>query len=407
MWLSKILRTFGAISLIFMLCIACTQQSATSQKSRPLIKIGISLSLSGTFSEQGKAIERGYQLWADTVNKRGGILGHDVQLVIMSDASHAEQAASNYEELINTDHVDLLFGPDSTELTIPASVVADRYGYALPESAGGGPTVFDRELHNVFDTSVPDVNMLTSFTQYILSLPLATRPKTAAYLFDDAFTTMPQVIQAAVLLEQGGMKPVYNYIYPVEANTYAPFADQVVRSGADLVILGTRFADNVTFIQNFMQQHYNPQVLIALSGPDQTDNFIKAIGLPATEGTFVPKLWYPSANTYQNADMVKAYLAKYGGKADEISPDTAAAYAVGQVVKQAIDKIHTFDNAALIKELHTDTFSSVQGTVKFDNSGQNTAIQADLFQWQRGTLIPVYPASVAVAPPEFPKPPWA
>ena len=52
------------------------------------------------------------------------------------------------------------------------------------------------------------------------------------------------------------------------------------------------------------------------------------------------------------------------------------------------------------------TFTSVQGDVKFDSTGQNTAATAYLFQWQNGQLIPVLPSSVASAPPEFPKPNW-
>ncbi len=72
-----------------------------------------------------------------------------------------------------------------------------------------------------------------------------------------------------------------------------------------------------------------------------------------------------------------------------------------------VNKIHTLDNKAIIQELHSgDTFNSVQGPVKFDSTGQNTAALAYLFQWQNGSLIPVYPASEAKASPLFPKPQW-
>ncbi len=42
--------------------------------AKPLV-IGISLSLSGDFSDPGKAAMRGYQLWAQVANKHGGVLG--------------------------------------------------------------------------------------------------------------------------------------------------------------------------------------------------------------------------------------------------------------------------------------------------------------------------------------------
>jgi branched-chain amino acid transport system substrate-binding protein len=80
---------------------------------------------------------------------------------------------------------------------------------------------------------------------------------------------------------------------------------------------------------------------------------------------------------------------------------------VGQVVAQAVSRIHSLDNAKLIRELHRDTFDSVQGPVKFNATGQNVAAQAYLFQWQNGILLPVFPAAAAAATPEFPKPPWS
>src|SRR5207249_3347600 len=121
---------------------------------------------------------------------------------------------------------------------------------------------------------------------------------------------------------------------------------------------------------------------------------------------FVPNGWYPGVDNFQNKEMVAAYLAKYGGTPDSISSDVAEAFAVGQVVQQAVTKNGGLDNQKLIQELHSDTFQSVQGPVKFDSTGQNTAAQAYLFQWQKGSLIPVYPASLAKASPEYPKVNW-
>ena len=181
-----------------------------------------------------------------------------------------------------------------------------------------------------------------------------------------------------------------------------------IQSGAQIGVFGTLLPDITAFIQDFRQQKYNPQAIIATAGPDQGDQFTKAIGgANAAQGIFVPNGWYAEAPNPGNADMIKAYIAKYGGTADAVSSDVAEAYAVGQVVQQAVTKIGSLDNKKLIQELHSgDTFQSVQGDVKFDATGQNTAAQAYLFQWQKGSLIPVYPSSAAKATPVFPKPNW-
>ncbi len=382
--------------------------AATATQGAP-IKIGISLSLSGDFSADGQAFQQGYQLWADTINKNGGLLGRQVQLDIVSDASSPDQVQTNYQKLITVDKVDLVFGPFSTLLTKPSSVVANRYGYALVEGAGGGPSVFTQGLNNVFDVSLPVANNLTSFVQYIQSLPASQRPATAAYATEDDPFTQPQVDLAKQQLEAAGVKTASYQVYPAETTDYNPIADKMIASNAQIVVVGTLLPDVTAFIQRFKQQHYNPQAMIATAGPDQGDQFLKAIGGAASaEAIMVPNGWYPESNNPGNADMVKAYLAKYGGTADGISSDVAEAYSVGQVVAQAVTKTGSLDNAKLIAELHSgDTFQSVQGDVKFDATGQNVAALAYLFQWQKGSLVLVYPPSAqgAVAP-EFPKPNW-
>lgn len=374
----------------------------------PPIKIGISLSLSGDFSADGQAFQQGYQMWADEINQKGGLLGRQVVLDILSDASSPDQVQVNYQKLITVDHCDLVFGPFSSLLTKPASVVADRYGYALVEGAGGAPSVFNRGLKNVFDVSLPIVTNLDSFTQFILSLPAAQRPTSVAYATEDDPFTQPQVDRAKDLLEKGGIKTASYQVYPAETTDYNPIADKIIASKAQVVIAGTFLPDLTAFIQRFRQQHYNPQAMIATNGPDLGDSFLKAIGGAGNaEGIMVANGWYASANNPGNADFVKAYIAKYGGTADEINGDVSEGYSVGQVVQQVVEKIQSLDNAKIIAELHSgNTYTSVQGPVKFDDVGQNISAVAFLFQWQQGKYIPVYPASAAVAQPEFPKLPW-
>ena len=43
------------------------------------VTIGASLSLSGDFSADGQAFQRGYELWAADQNRKGGLLGHHDQ----------------------------------------------------------------------------------------------------------------------------------------------------------------------------------------------------------------------------------------------------------------------------------------------------------------------------------------
>ena len=174
----RLLAAILATAVASAVLVTAASTRSTTQAAQGPIKIGISLSLSGDFSDPGKAVKRGYDLWAAYVNAHGGILGRQVQLKIVNDASDPNQAVSNYQKLITGDHVDLVFGPFSSLLTGPSATVANRYHYAFLEPAGGGPKVFALKLHNLFFVQpAPVVKCGDSFVQYLKTLPASQRPK--------------------------------------------------------------------------------------------------------------------------------------------------------------------------------------------------------------------------------------
>jgi branched-chain amino acid transport system substrate-binding protein len=109
--------------------------------------------------------------------------------------------------------------------------------------------------------------------------------------------------------------------------------------------------------------------------------------------------------------MVKEYTTQYGGTASGVNADVAEAYAVGQVLAQAVTATGSIDNAKIISYLHSGvTLNSVQGPVKFDALGENGAAAGFIFQWQKnGTAYEqVLPQGASGSVPIInPKPAWA
>jgi branched-chain amino acid transport system substrate-binding protein len=387
---------------------ASAHATARAASSSP-ITIGASLSLSGDFSADGQAYQRGYELWAADQNKAGGLLGHQIKLDIISDASNPAQVVTNYEKLIGSDHDQLVFAPFSTLLTVPAARVAARFQYAMVGGSDGGPTVFSAGLKNVFDVSIPVKNNLETFAQWIASMPKSKRPKTAAYVTVDDPFTQPQLPVAQAILKKAGVKTVLSKVFPAEATDYSSIAGEVATAKPDLVILGSVDVPTVSaFVHVFVQQHYNPKAFIATSGPDQGEQFVKAVGAGNENGIFVPNGWYPGFKKSDSETMVKEYVAKYGGTPSDVNADIAEGYAVGQVLAQAVKATHGFDQQKIIQYLKSGvTLNSVQGPVKFDSLGENLAQQTLTFQWQNGKLDQVIPTKTAGSiAPTYPKPAW-
>ena len=424
-WLSRQYLALSAAAILSACLVAACSSSGSSSStgatSTPSatntnpITIGASLSLTGDFSADGQAFEKGYQLWAADVNANGGLLGRQVTLKILNDNSSPTQAQTNYQTLFASDKVNLAFGPFSSLLTTPSASVAARYGYALIEGAGGAPSVFNspanQSAHNIFDVSLPIEDELIPFVNWVASLPPGQRPKTAAYpMADDPFAD-PPVQLAQQRLQALGVKTVYSKIFPAENASYKPAADQVAATGAQAVVLGSTDVPTVSaFMQAFEQQHYNPKMFICAAGPDQGASFTSAVGKGNATGMMVPNGWYPGYANPASQKMVNEYVAKYGGSPSDVNADVAEAYSVGQVMAQAVTGTKGTDNPKIITYLHSGvTISTVQGPVRFDNSGRNSSAAAFTFQWQQqGTafkqVLPVSAAgSVSII---NPKPNW-
>jgi branched-chain amino acid transport system substrate-binding protein len=407
--------TISAVTAATAMVVAACSSSGSSNSSgngnaKPVV-IGASLSLTGDFSADGQAFKRGYELWASEVNKTGGLLGRKVQLVFQNDASDPTTVATNYTKLIAQQKVNLVFGPFSTLLTVPAAKVAARYGYAFPEGAGGGPAVYELKLPNVFNPSPPIADQLVPFADWVAALPATERPKTAAYpQVNDPFAD-PMTESAQAILEKAGVKTVYSKVYPAENPDYKAGADAVAATGAQMVVLGSVDVPTATaFIQAFEQQHYNPKIFAASSGPDQGADFVKAVGAKNTNGIMVPNGWYAGLPNPLSQAFVKAYVAKYGGSPSDINADSAEGYSVGEITAAAVKATHSLDNKKIISFLHSSvTLQTVQGPVKFNSVGENVVAQKFIFQWQTGPkFVQVLPSSASGSVPIVnPKPAWS
>jgi branched-chain amino acid transport system substrate-binding protein len=371
------------------------------------ITIGISLSLTGDFSDPGTAAQKGYQTWQSVVNAKGGINGHPVQLKIVDDTSSPDQVTTNYQNLISKDKVNFVFGPFSSLLTVPAGQVANRYGYAFIEPAGGGPAVFAEHLPNLFFVQpAPTISEGKAFADYVLSLPAAQRPKTAAYPeLDDPFSgPISETVRAQ--FEAAGIKTVYKQVYPPELTDLTPIVQKMKSVNPDVVVAGTQSDDAFAMVKAMVQLKFAPKMLFFANGANDPLNFPDKVGASNVNGIFSASDWFPDATTFRSAEFVQAYLAKFGGTAQQIDPTSAEAFSCGVLLEEAIAKTGGTDNKAIIAALHQGSWPSPEGNLSWDADGAPQGSDT-LVQWQGGKLLAVWPQSAAKVPPMLVALPWA
>jgi branched-chain amino acid transport system substrate-binding protein len=107
----------------------------TVQAAEP-IKIGSVLSVTGPAAFLGEPELKTLQLYVDDLNKKGGVLGRQLQLVHYDDGSDAGKANGFTKRLIDDDKVDLLIGGTTTGATMSAAPLVEKAGIPFISLAG-------------------------------------------------------------------------------------------------------------------------------------------------------------------------------------------------------------------------------------------------------------------------------
>lgn len=91
------------------------------------LKIGALVVRAGVAAPVGQAAQRGTEWWVERVNKAGGILGRQVQM-IWEEESTPKDTVERYRKLVLQDKVDVVFGGISTGATLALGPVVEEMG---------------------------------------------------------------------------------------------------------------------------------------------------------------------------------------------------------------------------------------------------------------------------------------
>ncbi|MEV6488609.1 amino acid ABC transporter substrate-binding protein [Actinoplanes sp. NPDC051633] len=377
---------------------------ADDNASEPIV-VGISLPLTGDFSEPGKGVQQGYQAWAKIVNDKGGLLGRQVELKILDDQSNADRVVADYEQLIGKDQVDLVVGPFSTRLVVPSARVAEEYDMLFVEPAGAAKEVFEQGFKNLF-YAAPAVagDHYNYLAEHILALPADKRPKTIAVAaMDDPFA-QGTAYGLRDKLKAGGLTVLVDEVYPPNTTDFGQIAAKIAASKADVLIGGSQYQDGVNLIVALQQLKYQPKLAAFSTAPTEPE-FAKAIG-NKTQGVLSPTGYSQDAPYPSNKEFVEKYTAQFGTAPEE---DQANAYTTGQVVEAAVKAAGCAEQGAcqqkLIDYVRANKIETVVGPLSWDATGKPQGAHM-IQQWVGGEIKIVLPADAKEAEFIYPKPAW-
>ena len=398
------LAAAGAAAL-FLAASGNDAEGGSSDDADDKIRIGISLPLTGDFSEPGEGVQRGYEIWRDMVNEEGGLLGREVELIIMDDQSNADRVVSDYEALITQEEVDLVFGPFSSRLVLASARVVDEYGMLFVEPAGASEEIFQAGYTNLFYAAPAVANDHYNYLfDYIMELPEDQRPQTAAYATMDDPLAQGTAYGLKEKLEEAGIETVVDEVYPPNTTDFSGIAAALASADADLLVGGTQYQDAVNLIVASQQLNYQPR-MAAFSTAPTLPEFKEALG-DGVEGVLAPTGYSAAADYETNAEFVARVDELY----DRIpSEDEANAFTTGQVVQAAVEAVGCAEQGEcqqeLIDWLHANEVETVVGPLGWDEAGRPNGAHF-IQQYVNGEPEIVLPLEQATAEFIHPKPEW-
>ncbi|MEX1110423.1 MAG: ABC transporter substrate-binding protein, partial [Chthoniobacterales bacterium] len=93
------------------------------------VKVGMNIEMTGDIPAVGASSKNAAELYFDQLNEKGGVTLADgpkkVSLIIRDNAAKADQSASVAQQLISSQNVVAMIGPNSSACAIPAGEIAE------------------------------------------------------------------------------------------------------------------------------------------------------------------------------------------------------------------------------------------------------------------------------------------
>jgi len=356
-------------------------------KAADPIKIGFSMALTGPLAGGGKQALVAMEMWADDVNKKGGLLGRTVKLVHYDDQTNPKNVPGIYAKLLDIDKVDFVVSGYGTNLIAPAlPVVIQRDIVFMGLFGMNNNKKWKYDKYFQILPSGPDPAVDFSRAWFDTVMQLKPKPKSIAFVAADAEFARNLKEGAVVNAKRLGLKITYNKNYKPGTPDFTPIIRAVNATNPDVFYVASYPAGSAGMTRAISEVGSKVRAFGGGMVGLQFAGIMKGLG-PKLNGVlnydfYVPE---PNMNLYPG---VKDLLARYQKVAPSRKVDPLGyylapwAYAYLQILGDAVNAVGKIDHAAIAKHIHATEFTTVVGKVKFAKNGEWAKGRTLTVQWQ-------------------------
>jgi branched-chain amino acid transport system substrate-binding protein len=362
-------RRAGAVLALFLVA-----AGAPAARAAEPITIGFGMALTGGLAVVGKSGLLAWNIWAEDVNAKGGLMGRPVKLVYYDDQSNPSTVPGLYTKLLEVDKVDLVVCGYATNMVAPCLPVAmqhDKMVFGIFSLAINAQFHYPKYFSML--PSGPDPKKAFSQGYFDIAMAQSPKPQTVAIVAADAEYAKNASDGARDNAKAAGLKIVYDKTYPPSTTDYTPIVRAVQATSPDIIYVASYPPDTVGIIRAANEVGLKAKLFGGGMVGISTAPIKQQLG-PLLNGIVGNEWWIP-APTLQFPG-VNDFLKKYQARAAAEGVDPLGyflppfAYAEMQILGQAVEATQSLDHDKLARYIHATTFKTIVGDVAFGKDGE-------------------------------------
>ena len=356
----KSFLTLSAIAATGALMTGCGGGNGTPDAAAGgTIKIGEYASLTGSEAAFGQSSHKGTQLLVEEINKAGGVLGKQIELITEDNQSKAGESATIVKKFISRDKVVAILGEVASGRSLEAAPICQTAGIPMVSPSSTNPKVTEVGDY-IFRVCFIDPfqgKLLAEFATKTLKAKKAVvlSDVSAAYsvglstFFKEAFTAAG----GTILAEQK---------YASKDKDFKAQLTAIKALSPDVICVPGYYTE----VGLITKQARELGITVPIIGGDgwEAPELIQIAGAEALKNTYYSTHFSPAQDSAMAKKFVEAFKAKYAGEV----PDAMAAlgYDSALALVEAIKKAASTEPSKIRDALKATDFVGVTGRTKLD-----------------------------------------
>lgn len=318
------------------------------------LRVANLLTYSGSPGIWGPAASNSLLLAVSEINKRGGILGREVELTILDAGGPVEEVVRRTQHAITADDVDVIMGSHISAVRVAVrKVTSGRVPYIYTPVYEGGE-------------STPGV-MAIGETPLCQSKPvihwLADAKKASRWYLVGSDYVWPWVSQRASknYIAQAGGRVVGEEFVRIGEDDHSACLERIRMAKPDVVMISLIGADSITFNRAFAENGLAATTLRLAGGVDET--VLLGIGADNTENLFCASGYFSSYGSRANDDFLSNYHDMFGANAPPMGSIAQSNYEGLRFLQAAANQAGTLAFEPLCKAGRNIVYTGARGSV--------------------------------------------